>query len=437
MVVKTIILICILLFSLFPKINGAFKINAYRLPNGLTVILSPDENIQATCVMSYHLTGVRDDSPEIKGASYLYQYLMFQGTENLDPYDRIMFAKRNGGTSSGRVNYDNSVFFQVIPDHQLNNAIWMESERIKSLKITDQVINHQKNTVFRRQSRLESSNVSFRAKNWVRSKVFEGTSYEKPLYGDLVKLRSFDNRKIKSIYDNYRDLTDLILVICGRFDELKVNQLIKKHFSHPFPKSRNKQRNYSVSKPREKYIYKNWLIENLANNFVIYGIRAPARLSYNRILFDFVKYYLIDERISHLEKLMNGINRLDVNITYEYTDHIESNAFIIKIASPKRINVEKAKYIMENVLTFLQKNPLSNSKLRMVKSLMEIDFLKSLAIIEKRSILLAENYYLFGDLKFQDSTTKRIRKISQYDIMEICKKYLSKKNLVILNVYKK
>ena len=92
---------------------------------------------------------------------------------------------------------------------------------------------------------------------------------------------------------------------------------------------------------------------------------------------------------------------------------------------------------MENELSFLQKKPLSNSKLRMVKSLMEIDFLKSLAIIEKRSILLAENYYLFGDLKFQETYIKRIRKISQYDIMEICKKFLVKKNLVILNVYKK
>jgi predicted Zn-dependent peptidase len=387
--------------------------------------------------MSYHLTGVRDDSPEIKGASYLYQYMMFQGTENLDPYDRIMFAKRNGGASSGRVNYDNSVFFQVIPDHQLNNAIWMESERIKSLRLTDRIINYQKNAVSKRLSWLERTNVSFRAKNWVRSKVFEGTNYQTPLYGDLTKLRSFNNGKIKSIYKNYRDLTDMILVISGRFDELTVNQLVKKHFSHPFPKSRNKQRDYTVSKPREKYIYKNWLIENLSSNFVVYGIRAPAKLSYNRIFFDAIKYYLVDERISNLERNMNGINRLDVKITYEYTDHIESNALIIKIDSPKRINVEKAKYIMENEFNFLQKNPLSNSKLRMVKSLMEIDFLKSLAILEKRSILLAENYYLFGDLKFQETYLKRIRKISQYDIMEIGKKFLSKNNLVILNVFKK
>jgi len=426
-----------LLFPLIPKLDGAFKINAYRLPNGLTVILSPDENIQATCVMSYHLTGVRDDLPEIKGASFLYQYLMFQGTENLDPYDRIMFVKRNGGISSGRVNYDNSIFFQIIPDHKLGNAVWLESERVKSLKITDRIINSQKNTVYKRMSRLESSNVSFRAKNWVRSKVFEGTVYQTPLYGDLAKLRTFNNNKIKSIYDNYRDLTDLILVISGRFNELNVNQMIKKHFSHPFPKRRNKQRNYVVSKPREKYVYKNWLIENLVNNFVVYGIRAPAKLSYNHIYFDFVKYYLVDERISKLEKTMNSVNLLDVNITYEYSDHIESTAFIIKIASSKRINVEKAKYIMENQLEFLQKNPLSNSNLKMVKSLMEIDFLKNLATLEKRSIFLAENYYLFGDLKFQDTYLNRIRKISQYDIMEICKKFLSKNNLVILNVFKK
>jgi predicted Zn-dependent peptidase len=99
--------------------------------------------------------------------------------------------------------------------------------------------------------------------------------------------------------------------------------------------------------------------------------------------------------------------------------------------------MEKAKYVFEKEFDALQKFPISSYNLKIVKSLMELDFLKSMNKLEKRSMMLAENYHMFGNLNFEKNYLKRIRKISQYDIIEISKKYLVKENLVILNVYKK
>ena len=103
------LLLFILYFSIpinaIPAANTTFK-----LPNGMQVILSPGSDTDATCILFYHLTGTRDDPPEVKGASYLYQYLMRLGTENLDAYDRFMLVSKNGGVNIERVNYDNSLF---------------------------------------------------------------------------------------------------------------------------------------------------------------------------------------------------------------------------------------------------------------------------------------------------------------------------------------
>lgn len=413
------------------------KPSVVKFQNGFTVILSPTENTEAACLLTYHLSGVRDNPDDIKGASYLYQYLMFLGTQHLDPYDRIMFVKKNGGEGIGRVNYDNSFFYQIIPEDKLGNAIWLESERLKSLKITDQQIDIQKNNLHKRIKRLLNSNVSFRAKEWVRSMAFENTAYEKPIYGDVEKILTFNNVRIRNIYDNFRNLPDIIMVVSGNFNASQVMQLISKNFSYSFPRRSRVQQKYKLEEPRKNYVYKNWLIDELPGNFVLVGIRTPAKLGYDFLLFDFIRYYLLDERISKLDKMVNRDNNLNVNIDHEYSSNIESNAILIKFSSSSRLNLDKTKYILEKELEALRMFPISSNNLKIVKSLMELDFFKNMNKIEKRSLMLAENYHLFGNLNFEKNHIKRIRKITQYDIMEISKKYLTKENLVILNVYKK
>jgi predicted Zn-dependent peptidase len=437
MIVKKFHFSCLLLLGTVFLLNAQTKPIISTLPNGFTLILSPVENTDAACVFSYHKTGVRDNPVELKGASYLFQYLMFLETENLDPYDRLMFVKKNGGVSIGRVNYDNSVFYQVIPDDKMNNALWLESERIKSLKIADRDINIQKNNIYRRVQRLASANIGFRAKDWVRSKVFENTIYEVPVYGRVDKIRSFSNQGIKNTYELYRNPADIIMVISGHFNTSQVIQLVEKYFSHSMLMNFPRQRNYVIANPQKKYISKNWLIKDLPKHFVCIGIRTPAKMSYDHLYFEFIRYYLLDSRLSKLKKMINQVNNLGIDITYEYSNHIESNALIIKMESPIRLEIDKAKYILEKELEALQKFPLSNSILKSVKSLMEIDFYKNMGKLDRRSYLLAEHYHLFGNLNFEKNFLKRVRKISQYDIMEISKKYLVKGNLVVLNVYKK
>lgn len=418
---------------LFPVV----KPSVVKFQNGFTVILSPTENTEAACLLTYHLSGVRDNPEDIKGASFLYQYLMFLGTEHLDPYDRIMFVKKNGGVGSGRVNYDNSIFYQIIPEDKLGNAIWFESERLKSLNITDQQINIQKNNLYKRIQRLLNSNVAFRAKEWVKSRVFENTAYEKPIYGEVEKIVKFSNPRIRDIYDNFRNISDIIMVISGNFNVSRVMQLISKHFSYSHHQPSKIQQKYDLADPREKYIYKNWLIDNLPEHFVLLGVRAPAKLGYDYLLFDFIRYYLLDGRISKLEKMINRENSLNIDISHEYSNNIESNALLIKFSSSVRLNLDKAKYILEKEFEALQMFPISSTNLKTVKSVMELDFFKNMNKLEKRSLMLAENYHLFGNLNFEKNHIKRIRKITQYDIMEIGKKYLGKDNLVLLNVYKK
>ncbi|UCH95847.1 MAG: insulinase family protein [Candidatus Aminicenantes bacterium] len=439
-----IFLMGFILLHLYPNpllsANPRAEVTSFSLSNGLRVILSPVDNIEATCVLLYHLTGVRDDPPEIRGASYLYQNLMQLGTQNLDFLDRILFIKRNGGISNRVVNYDYSIFYQVIPESEINNTLWLESERISSLQLTSKNINTEKNNVYTRNYRLIHSNVHVRASDWVKSKLFAGTIYETPIYGNLEEIRGVNPLAIKKLYSNFRNLSNIIMVICGKFNNKELRKSINKHFGELPPvrgAARNAKKSYTSLGPRTKFVHENWLVPNFSEFFFLYGIPGPAKFNLDHLYFDFIRCYLVDERISKLEEILNRERGLNVTISYEILDYFEASALIIKITAKRRSILEYARYYLNKKLESLHKGTLSNADIKMTKSLMEIDFMKKMTTLETRSSFLAESYHLSGEFNGEENHLKRIRKINTYDIYRIAKKYLEKNNRVNLNVYPK
>lgn len=415
-------------------------ISSFQLSNGMRVILAPIDHMKATCVLFYHLTGTRDDPAAVKGGSYLYQTLMLRETQNLANFERLVYIKRSGGISNRRVGYDYSIFYQVVPASEINNALWLESERISSLKLSDRHIQTERNNIYRRYNRLNTSNIRVWSMNWIRSKVFQGTIYETPVYGKLDQLQKFNTSAIRGLYRNFTDLSRIVMVVSGKFEPAEIRRSVSKHFAGLSSKPRPPRKPMKTVPPREKYEYFNREVENLEDHFVLIGIRAPGKLSHDYLFFDFLRYYLADNRVSKLEQVLNHDNQLDIAIEHVFTDHLESNALIIRLESKKRVNLERAKYFVNKLFTALRKGKpgtLSSGEFRNTRELIEIDFLKNIVSPEARARFLAERYTATGGLNSEKRYHNRIRTINSFDVYRIGKKYFDKNNRVSLNVYGK
>ncbi len=425
-----------LLLLVFTTIHSAIRVSNFTLLNGLTVLLSPDDKANSVCVLTYHKNGVVNDPPDIRGASYLYQSLMFLETDNLSPYERVRFIMKNGGRSSGKVNYDNSVFYQVVPDSDLNYALWLESERLQRLKLTDTKIVGQRKKVYDRIYRFTNRSIYFRSSEWVRKELYRDSVYSTPLYGDLEKLNTFDTGRIKRLYRYFSNPSNIILVISGKFDEENIREKVERYFGGLESNSIPLKNPVAVS-ISEGYKYQNWMREVIPENFILIGLRAPSKLSLDYTYFKLLVYYLVDERISKLERIIKSSLKMDVNLSYDFSDNIGANSLIIKVSSVKRAELERVRFYIRRLFDMLMTDRLTASELKSIKSLMEIDFLKSLRKPETRSLILAENYHMSGNLDYGNMYLKRVKKINSFDIVRISKKYLKKENMVILNVFSK
>ncbi|MEN8221809.1 MAG: pitrilysin family protein [Acidobacteriota bacterium] len=433
---RKLIHICLLLL-LYTTLHSAIRVSYFSLPNGLTVLLSPNDKTNSVCVLTYHKNGVINDPSEIRGASYLYQSLMFLETDNLSlPYERVRFIMKNGGRSSGKVNYDNSVFYQVVPESDLNYALWLESERLQKLKLTDTKIIGQRKKVYDRIYSFTNRSIQFRSNEWVRKELFRDSDYKTPLHGDIEKLNTFDTGKIKRIYRYFSNPSNIILVISGKFDEEGIKEKVERYFGG-LESSSTPVSNPVAVPITEGYKYVNWMREVIPENFILIGLRAPSKLSLDYTYFKLLVYYLVDERLSKLNRIFKSNLKMDVNISYDLSDNIGANSLIIKITSARRAELERVRFYLRRLFDMLMTDRLTTSELKSLKSLMEIDFLKSLRKPEKMSLILAENYHMSGNLDYGNMYLKRVKKINSFDIVRISKKYLRKENMVILNVFSK
>lgn len=434
---------CILLLHSFVSLEASSRgeVGSFRLPNGLRVILAPVDNIEATCILTYHLTGVRDDPPEIKGASYLYQNLMLAGTEHFGVVDRILLMKRFGSISDRIVSYDYSLFYLVVPESEINNALWLESERISSLKLTDRIINIEKNTSYNKNSRNINYNIYANAAQWVKSNIFAKTPYETPLYGNLEEIKNFNTQAVRDVYNNYRNLSRIILVIAGKFNADELKKSISKYYSgltSP-PVSSKKTLSGPIPSIMEKNVFLNKPVENLKEPFFMCGFRTPSRSSYDYLYVEFLRYYLFDKRVSFLEKELNRKYDLNVTISHETTDYDDCNALIFGVAGKDRVTMDSARIATSRILEKLSDAKLgtiSNSDFKTIKMLMEIDFLKDMTVLEKRSSFLAEHFRMVEDIsKAEEEYLARIRRFTIYDISRTARKYLNKKNRAEITVF--
>src|SRR3954466_14250273 len=109
----------------------------YKLPNGLKVVLSPDKTAPTIAVGVYYNIGFRIEPKNRTGFAHLFEHMMFQGSENLGKMEFIQLVQKNGGILNGSTRFDFTNYFEVMPSHKLETALWAEADRMKGLAINE------------------------------------------------------------------------------------------------------------------------------------------------------------------------------------------------------------------------------------------------------------------------------------------------------------
>src|SRR3954447_13762986 len=106
-----------------------------KLPNGLTVILSEDHSTPIVHAEVWYHVGSKNERPGRTGFAHLFEHMMFKGSKNVEPEAHTSFISSVGGQSNAYTNEDTTVFWQTVPAQYLPLILWLEADRMATLRI--------------------------------------------------------------------------------------------------------------------------------------------------------------------------------------------------------------------------------------------------------------------------------------------------------------
>src|SRR6476620_8704159 len=104
-----------------------------RLANGLRLIVAEDHLAPVVAVNLWYDVGSKHEVEGKTGFAHLFEHVMFQGSRNVAKAEHIALVQAAGGTMNGTTWLDRTNYFETVPSHQLELAIWLEADRMGTL----------------------------------------------------------------------------------------------------------------------------------------------------------------------------------------------------------------------------------------------------------------------------------------------------------------
>jgi predicted Zn-dependent peptidase len=113
--------------------SGGLTATEHRLDNGLRLVLSEDHLNPVVAVCLWYEVGSRYEVQGRTGLAHLFEHLMFQGSAQVKGNGHFELVQRAGGSLNGTTSFERTNYFETMPAHQLELALWLEADRMGSL----------------------------------------------------------------------------------------------------------------------------------------------------------------------------------------------------------------------------------------------------------------------------------------------------------------
>jgi zinc protease len=200
------------------------------LDNGLRVVFSEDHAAPTVSLCIEYDVGSRNELPGHTGFAHLFEHMMFQGSENVGKGEHLILVHVNGGDVNGTTSDDSTIYYERVPANQLDMALFLESDRMRALRINQANLENQRNTV-EEERRLRVDNQAYGKTNEVLAELaYDNFAYKHSTIGSMTDLDKASLEDVAQFFKTYYAPNNAVLALVGDFKSADALAKIKKYF---------------------------------------------------------------------------------------------------------------------------------------------------------------------------------------------------------------
>jgi zinc protease len=225
--------------TLLPRLTDVptlprYPFSLHTLDNGLRVVVSEDHLAPVVAVNIWYDVGSRHETPGRTGFAHLFEHLMFQGSRNVGRTDHFGLISQAGGTLNGTTWCDRTNYYETIPAHHLETALWLEADRMGGLlDALDQDNLDNQRDVVKNEKRQTRDNQPYG--RWLE--LFHelgypaGHPYQHATIGSMEDLDAASLEDARNFYSTWYAPDNAVLSIVGDVDTDAALAAASKYFS--------------------------------------------------------------------------------------------------------------------------------------------------------------------------------------------------------------
>jgi predicted Zn-dependent peptidase len=405
----------------------------YSLSNGLRVVLNRDEAVPVVAVAVYYNVGSRNEREGRTGFAHLFEHMMFQGSENVKKAEHFQFIMKAGGTMNGTTSSERTNYFETLPANQLPLALWLESDRMRSLAVTQENLDNQREAV-KEEKRLRYDNQPYgQIFDLINQMIYRNFANAHSTIGSMEHLDDATVEDVQEFFRIYYAPNNAVLVISGSFKPETAKELVETYFgdipSQPEPPG------LDVSEPDEvAQTYREWEDKLAPFPAFLIGWKIPKRRSPEFNALYLAGKLLYDGESSRLyQKLVKGDE--SVIQLFGFTDERRgpSSIFVGAIPKPERDLSRIRDIIMKEIQNVATEGPTADEMQKLHNQLIN-DAVRMRQSSMTRAQQIAEYALYDGDPKLLNTDLDELLAITPEQIRNAVQKFLNTENRALLDV---
>ncbi len=410
---------------------GAIAYEQYTLKNGLRVVISEDHSVPVVAVDVWYHVGSANEERGRSGFAHLFEHMMFQGSENVGKTEHFQYVSRAGGTMNGSTTQDRTNYFEVLPANRLNLGLWLEADRMRSLVITDEKFENQRETV-KEERRQRVDNEPYGAAFMVSDTLcFDSWPYSHTVIGRMDDLDAAKTEDVQRFFDRYYCPANAVLAIVGDVDSKHALELVREYFgdipagepSEPvdYNESFNKgERREVVDSPKA----------NVPAVFISYLI--PPHDDPDSPALSLLSNILSDGESSRMHKRLVKDEEVAFGVFGFLDSRLGPSLFRVIVASNAGVDIGVCERMVYEEIDRVKNEGISDDELEKARVNFKTNFIEGRQTVMRKAESIQHYIRFHNDLARINTDLDVYLAVTAEDIQRVARKYLNENNRTVV-----
>ena len=411
------------------RVTSVEGITEYRLPNGLKILLFPDQTKQNITVNVTYLVGSRHENYGETGMAHLLEHMVFKGTPKHPEIAKEMTA--HGARWNGSTNYDRTNYYQTFgaTEENLRWALDLEADRMVNSNIAKKDLDTEF-TVVRNEFEQGENNPFQALLKQMLGAAFLWHNYGKTTIGARSDIENVPIDRLKGFYTLYYQPDTAVLMVAGKIDEAKTLELVNQYFG-PIPKPTRTLTKIYTEEPTQDG--ERVVTVRRVGDIQAVGIlhHTPAGTHQDFAALDIINQILVDQPSGRLHKSLVETKKAAFIGGFNFQTHDPGMTFQ-GVVVPKEGSLDEARNIMLETVESLVKTPPTNEEVERARGQLLKQIELNLNNSEEIGLTLSE-WISQGDWRLYFLHRDRIRKVTPNDVQRVAATYFKQSNRTIGN----